>query len=238
LPILRVCSRVTRDTGVKVKYRANVAKTATTRARSGGRPTGSGARSSANRTAAARSTGAGRSSGGRGQSHAGSRGSARSASGRRPTGGEPRSGRTRSAPHSRPHARSGPPLPWRMARGAWMGMATMTGGAVRSMGSNAEDPQAAHRRDGLGFLLLALSVVVAIREWWNLQGALGTVIHAVVAGTLGRVGLALPIVLFLFAIRMLRAPQAAAANRRMAVGTVALGLAASGLTHVALGAPD
>src|SRR5690606_11922511 len=49
---------------------------------------------------------------------------------------------------------------------------------------------------------------------------------------------ALPIVLFLFAIRMLRAPQAAAANRRMAVGTVALGLAASGLTHVALGAPD
>ncbi|HLS44136.1 MAG TPA: DNA translocase FtsK 4TM domain-containing protein, partial [Ornithinicoccus sp.] len=119
-----------------------------------------------------------------------------------------------------------------------MGMARMTGGAVRSMGSNAEDPQAAHRRDGLGFLLLALSVVVAIREWWNLQGALGTVIHAVVAGTFGRVGLALPIVLFLFAIRLLRAPQAAAANRRMAVGTIALGLAASGLTHVALGAPD
>ncbi len=119
-----------------------------------------------------------------------------------------------------------------------MGMATMTGGAVRSMGSNTEDTEPGHRRDGWGFLLLALSVIVAIREWWNLQGMLGDAIHAVVAGTFGRVGLALPIVLLLFAVRLLRAPASTAANNRMAVGTVALGLAASGLTHVALGAPD
>ncbi|USQ75394.1 DNA translocase FtsK [Ornithinimicrobium cryptoxanthini] len=99
-----------------------------------------------------------------------------------------------------------------------------------------EDP--GHRRDGLGFLLLALSVIIALREWWDLQGALGTAIHAVTAGTFGRVGLALPIVLFLFAMRLLRAPASTAANHRMAVGTIALGLAATGLTHVALGAPD
>ena len=119
-----------------------------------------------------------------------------------------------------------------------MGMATMTGGAVRSMSSSTEDTDPGHRRDGLGFLLLALAVIVAIREWWNLQGTLGDVIHAVVAGTFGRVGLALPIVLFLFAIRLLRAPASTAANNRMAVGTLALGVAATGLTHVALGAPD
>ncbi|MCK0111481.1 DNA translocase FtsK [Ornithinimicrobium sp. F0845] len=106
------------------------------------------------------------------------------------------------------------------------------------MGSSTEDTDQGHRRDGMGFLLLALAVIVAIREWWNLQGTLGDVIHAVVAGTFGRVGLALPIVLFLFAIRLLRAPASTASNNRMAVGTLALGLAATGLTHVALGAPD
>ncbi|WP_109473244.1 FtsK/SpoIIIE family DNA translocase [Ornithinimicrobium cavernae] len=119
-----------------------------------------------------------------------------------------------------------------------MGMATMTGGAVRSMGSSTEDTEPGHRRDGWGFLLLALAVIVAIREWWNLQGVLGDAIHAVVAGTFGRVGLALPVVLLLFAVRLLRAPASTAANNRMAVGTAALGLAATGLTHVALGAPD
>ncbi|WP_256839705.1 FtsK/SpoIIIE family DNA translocase [Ornithinimicrobium faecis] len=119
-----------------------------------------------------------------------------------------------------------------------MGVATMAGGAVRSMGTSTEDDKPDHRRDGWGFLLLALAVIVAIREWWNLQGALGDAIHAVVAGTFGRVGLALPIVLFLFAIRLLRAPASVAANNRMAVGTLALGLAAAGLTHVALGSPD
>ncbi|WP_228266411.1 FtsK/SpoIIIE family DNA translocase [Ornithinimicrobium ciconiae] len=106
------------------------------------------------------------------------------------------------------------------------------------MSASTEDPEGGHRRDGLGFLLLALAVVVAIREWWNLEGPVGGAIHAVVAGTFGRVGLALPIVLFLFAIRLLRSPASTAANNRMAVGTIALTLAATGLTHVALGSPD
>ncbi|MDQ3383234.1 MAG: DNA translocase FtsK [Actinomycetota bacterium] len=119
-----------------------------------------------------------------------------------------------------------------------MGMATVTGGAVRKMGASARDLQPEHRRDGLGFLLIALAVVVAIREWWGLDGPVGGAIHAVAAGTFGMVALALPVVLLLFGIRLLRAPQEQAANNRMTVGTLALGMAACGLTHVALGSPD
>jgi len=129
-------------------------------------------------------------------------------------------------------------LPWRAARGTWMGMANVTGGAVRKMGAGARELEPEHRRDGVGFLLLALAVVVAVREWWSLSGPVGDAIHAVVAGTFGRVGLAMPVVLLFFAIRFLRAPQESAANHRMTVGTVALLLAACGLTHVAAGSPD
>ncbi|WP_323368738.1 DNA translocase FtsK [Ornithinicoccus halotolerans] len=119
-----------------------------------------------------------------------------------------------------------------------MGMATVTGGAVRKMGASARELEPEHRRDGLGFLLLALAVVVAVREWWGLEGMVGDGIHAVAAGTFGRVALALPVVLLGLGIRLLRAPQDQAAHHRMAIGTTALALAGCGLTHVALGAPD
>ena len=65
----------------------------------------------------------------------------------------------------------------------------------------------------------------------------GTVVHAVVAGTFGRVGYAVPLVLLAFGVRMLRAPQEDAATSRAAVGTTALAFAACGLAHVAADIP-
>ncbi len=109
---------------------------------------------------------------------------------------------------------------------------------MRRVGSTARDLEPEHRRDGVGMLLLALAVVVAIREWWSLSGPVGTAIHAVAAGTFGRVALALPIVLLLWGVRLLRAPQDPGSTSRVSIGTAALALSACGLTHVALGAPD
>ena len=40
-----------------------------------------------------------------------------------------------------------------------------------------------------------------------MSGVVGDVIHAVVAGTLGRVGYAVPLVLLAFGLYFLRAPQ-------------------------------
>lgn len=118
-----------------------------------------------------------------------------------------------------------------------MGLAHATGAVARKVGDTGRDLDPEHRRDGLGFLLLALAVVVAAREWWGMPGAVGVVVHAVVAGTFGTVGLAVPIVLLLFGIRVLRAPQEDAATSRMAVGTTALAFAACGLVHVSHGIP-
>jgi S-DNA-T family DNA segregation ATPase FtsK/SpoIIIE len=118
-----------------------------------------------------------------------------------------------------------------------MGLAHATGAVARKVGDTGRDLQPEHRRDGLGLLLVALAVVVAAREWWGMPGAVGTVVHAVVAGTFGKVGYAVPLVLLAFGIRTLRAPQDEAATSRAAVGTTALAFAACGLTHVAAGIP-
>ncbi|HSO66167.1 MAG TPA: DNA translocase FtsK 4TM domain-containing protein [Ornithinibacter sp.] len=135
-------------------------------------------------------------------------------------------------------ARSGGlPLPLRAVQSTWMGLAHATGAVARKVGDTGRDLEPEHRRDGVGLLLIALAVVVAAREWWGMPGAVGTVVHAVVAGTFGKVGYAVPLVLLAFGVRMLRAPQEDAATSRAAVGTTALAFAASGLAHVAAGVP-
>jgi S-DNA-T family DNA segregation ATPase FtsK/SpoIIIE len=118
-----------------------------------------------------------------------------------------------------------------------MGMAHVAGGAVRRVGTSARDLEPEHRRDGLGFALIGLSIVVAAREWWAFDGAIGDVIHAIVAGTFGRVAYAVPLALLFLGIRLLRAPQEDSANSRIGVGLGALAFAASGLAHVAAEIP-
>ena len=134
--------------------------------------------------------------------------------------------------------RSGLPFPLRAIRGTWMGMAHVAGGTVRRIGHSARDLEPEHRRDGIGFFLLGLAVVVAAREWWGLKGTAGDVIHAVVAGTFGRVAYAVPIALLLFAIRLLRAPGDQASTNRITIGTTALTAGTAGLVHISVGLPS
>jgi S-DNA-T family DNA segregation ATPase FtsK/SpoIIIE len=126
----------------------------------------------------------------------------------------------------------------RAIRGTWMGLAHVVGGTVRRIGRSASELEPEHRRDGLGFFLLGLAVVVAAREWWGLKGMAGDVIHAVVAGTFGRVAYALPIALLLFGIRLLRAPADQASTNRLTIGTTAMTFAAAGLVHISSGLPS
>src|SRR3954451_2300131 len=150
-----------------------------------------------------------------------------SRSGSRPYG---RSGRSRQRPW-------GWPLPLRAIGGVWMGLAHVTGGTARRIGSGACDLDPAHRRDGLGLLFVGLAIVVAAREWWGLPGRVGDVVHAVVAGTFGRVALVLPLVLLGLGIRLLRRPDLAQATNRVTIGLAALGVAATGMVHLASGLP-
>ena len=102
----------------------------------------------------------------------------------------------------------------RAVRGAWMGVAHMVGAGARRVGHSARDLDPELRRDGIGLALIGLAIVVAASEWWGLAGPVGRVVHAVVAGSLGRVGLALPLVVVGLGVRLLRHPQQAQANSR------------------------
>ncbi|MGB3593959.1 MAG: DNA translocase FtsK 4TM domain-containing protein, partial [Ornithinimicrobium sp.] len=119
-----------------------------------------------------------------------------------------------------------------------MGIATVVGGTARSVSGGDQDLEREHRRDGLGLVLISLALVVALREWWGLSGPVGGAIHAVAAGTFGRVALALPVVLFVFGLRMMRAPREHVVHHRLVVATVALTMSACGLAHLASGSPD
>ena len=119
-----------------------------------------------------------------------------------------------------------------------MGCAHLVGGTARRIGHGARDLDPAHRRDGAGLALIGLAIVVAAREWWGLPGAFGDVVHAVVAGTFGRVGLAVPLLLLLLGVRLLRHPDLAQANGRIGVGLSTMSVAAAGLSHLAAGLPN
>jgi S-DNA-T family DNA segregation ATPase FtsK/SpoIIIE len=132
----------------------------------------------------------------------------------------------------------GLPFPLNAVRSTWMGVSHLAGGAVRRVGHSAADLEPEHRRDGIGFALIALAVVVAAREWWGVSGTFGQVVHAVFAGTFGRVAYAVPLVLLALGLRMLRAPQDEATTNRIVVGTIALTFAACGLAHIADDIPN
>jgi S-DNA-T family DNA segregation ATPase FtsK/SpoIIIE len=119
-----------------------------------------------------------------------------------------------------------------------MGLSHVAGTTVRKVGNSALELEPEHRRDGLGFTLIALAIVVAAREWWGVRGVFGDVVHAVVAGTFGAVAYAVPLVLLVLGIRLLRAPQDDAATNRVIVGTVTLTFAACGLVHIADDIPN
>lgn len=125
-----------------------------------------------------------------------------------------------------------------MIRGVWMGCAHLIGGAARRIGHGARDLDPALRRDGAAFFLLALAIVVAVREWWGLDGTAGDAVHVVVAGTVGRVSVAVPVALVGLAVRLMRHPERNQANSRIGIGVSAITLAACGLVHVSADLPS
>jgi S-DNA-T family DNA segregation ATPase FtsK/SpoIIIE len=113
-----------------------------------------------------------------------------------------------------------------------MGISHVAGTTVRRVGNSALELEPEHQRDGVGFALIALSIVVASREWWGVPGVFGDVVHAVFAGTFGRISYAVPLVLLALGLRLLRAPQDEAATNRIIVGTIALTFASCGIAHI------
>lgn len=90
--------------------------------------------------------------------------------------------------------------------------------------------------DGLAIALIALAIIVALREWFTLSGVLGNAIHHLTAGAVGMLAIFVPIILVGLAIKLFRR-KSAITNERFAAGLLLIVLAITGILHIALGQP-
>ena len=162
----------------------------------------------------------------RGTSKAGSSTRSRSTS-RKPATRRPAKGR-RPAPRA---VRNGPGPVFRffalLGRGAaaiWLGIAHAVGATARSIGRTARDLDPEHRRDGVGLLLIGLAVIAAAAVWWQLPGGPMETMRTIVAGSVGKVGWLVPLMLLFIGL-----PQHARPRAQRPGGTPAHRLGGAGL---------
>ncbi|HEY8374694.1 MAG TPA: DNA translocase FtsK [Pseudonocardiaceae bacterium] len=164
-------------------------------------------------------------SGGRSAGRSGTRSGSSRSTGTRRTGTRSRS--TRSTGSVR---RTGSRRVLRLV-GRSVGLVTRTLGRTKEI-----DP--AHRRDGLGVLLISLAVVVAAGVWWQAGGPVGRWLEQALRSGAGSGVMAVPVLLLVAGVVLMRTEPNPATRPRLAVGSSLMGLASLGLLHVAAGSPD
>jgi S-DNA-T family DNA segregation ATPase FtsK/SpoIIIE len=126
---------------------------------------------------------------------------------------------------------------YRLVRALWLGLAHAVGAVFRGVGQGAKNLDPAHRKDGVGLLLLALGLIVAAGTWSNLRGPVGDLVEMLVTGAFGRLDLLVPILLAVIAVRFIRHPEQPEANGRIVIGLSALVIGVLGQVHIACGSP-
>jgi S-DNA-T family DNA segregation ATPase FtsK/SpoIIIE len=124
--------------------------------------------------------------------------------------------------------------------GLWMGIAHALGWAVRAIGrraATARDLEREHRRDGGGLLFIGLAMVAAVSVWFGGAGPFGLWLARAIFFAVGAIAMALPLLLLLAGLRLMRAPDEEANPGRGLVGWGALLVGCAGLLHLAKSAP-
>ncbi len=123
---------------------------------------------------------------------------------------------------------------WRGAAGAWGLLARGAGAVARSVArpEEAEPLAAEHRRDGVGLAVLGLAIVLGAATWTDGIGPVGAGLADAVRWAIGGLSAALPVVLFLVALRLLRHPPHPEARGRLVIGWTSVVAAVVGIAHV------
>jgi S-DNA-T family DNA segregation ATPase FtsK/SpoIIIE len=144
----------------------------------------------------------------------------------------------------KPAARSGPgPVALvvggvgRLLAAIWLGLAGAVGAVARSIGHSAAELEPEQRRDGVGFGIVALAIVVAASVWWQVPGPVADGVRAAATGSVGLLAWAVPIVLGVIAWRTLRHPDRNGPVGRQVIGWSAICGGVLGLVHLAHGVP-
>lgn len=93
------------------------------------------------------------------------------------------------------------------------------------------------KRDALAFVMLALAIVVALREWFRVSGQAGDFIHHGSAGLVGIFSVVLPVVFVALAIDLFKARSLNSALPHHMAGGMGIVCALTGLVHVTSGNP-
>ncbi|HEX3257051.1 MAG TPA: DNA translocase FtsK 4TM domain-containing protein [Pseudonocardia sp.] len=137
----------------------------------------------------------------------------------------------------RPPARKGPDLVDRGIDAVGRGVAKLGKAAGRALGRTREiDP--AHRRDGLGVVLVVLAVVSAAGIWFGAGGPVGRGISAGIGFVVGRGAIVLPILLAVAGVVLMGTAPRPDSRPRVATGGFLLALGVLGVVHLAAGRPD
>ena len=114
----------------------------------------------------------------------------------------------------------------------WRFIAKTLGSTVRALARGARDLDPAHQRDGIAFLILILALLATAGTWFHADNIVSRAVYSFMYGSFGRIGFAAPIVLIYFAFKLFRTPEDKKAIGRIIVGTIALLLSSTGLSHL------
>ncbi|CQD11347.1 FtsK/SpoIIIE family protein [Mycobacterium lentiflavum] len=124
----------------------------------------------------------------------------------------------------------------RAMRATWLMAARGTGGAARSIG-RARDIDPGHRRDGIALVLLGFAVVIAASSWFDAARPIGAWVDQVLRTFIGAGVLALPAVLGVVAIVLMRTQPNPEARPRLILGAAMISFSLLGLRHLWSGSP-
>jgi S-DNA-T family DNA segregation ATPase FtsK/SpoIIIE len=122
----------------------------------------------------------------------------------------------------------------------WMALAHGLGWLVRAVGRRAADARELdpeHRRDGAGLFMLGMSFLLAVAVWFHSGGTFGGYLATLARLFLGNIAVALPVVLLVNALRLMRMQGEEPQRGRGVVGWTTLVVGIDGLLHLSAGQP-
>lgn len=110
-------------------------------------------------------------------------------------------------------------------------LAHALGGAARALSPNRISPE--DRRDGIPFFLFLLAVAGAVFGWFLYREPFAITLNAFTFGLLfGRFAYAMPVILAIFAIYLMRHPSSIRDNGRIGIGLFLFVISVSGFFHI------
>ena len=105
-----------------------------------------------------------------------------------------------------------------------------------SVHGNSIESSERSSHDGVAIIALALAILLALTEWFKLQGFVLAGLHHLMAGALGGLAYVLPVLFAALAVVLFQRKYTAHWRLLGALGLIILGLC--GILHIAFGSPD